>query len=388
MSEKSEKNHMATKTNTTINGHDYFRITRTIGHKIVDGKRIPVKKQFLGRSKTEAERKYQEWKEEQIRKEYEQKIALDSATLGERAEDYIDNVLSVSQKYATGTKTRYEQVYRTYIEDTYLDDMVLQDIKALDIQKFYNSLDVSRQTLKAIHKFMSAFYKWAVLYGYALNVMDAVELPIKPDNSRHEGIIVWEDDEIQTILQNMDASVESSRPHRQYFLVYLLLYTGMRIGECLGLKYTDIRDDIIYVERQKYLTELKEPKYDSRRQIPMHEELKKAFEIHKAWHENEMKKNHYHTTFVFTTTTGKLYDSRNITTALNRFYDRIGVPRKNLHVYRATFCTNMCRCGTSLEVTSKLLGHKSLEVTAAHYALVRKDTEKDAIDRLHYSSEL
>ena len=376
---------MATKTNTTINGHEYFRITRTIGHKIVDGKRIPIKKQFLGRSKTDAENKYKDWRDEQIRKEYEQKLALDSSTLGERAEDYIKNVLSVSQKYATGTKTRYEQVYRTYIRDTYLDDMVLQDIKALDIQKFYNSLNVSRQTLIAINKFMVAFYKWAALNEYANNVLSAVELPEKPDNSRHDHIIVWEDDEIQKILQNMDASVESSRPHRQYFLVYLLLYTGMRIGEALGLKYTDIRDDTIYVERQKYLTELKPPKYNSRRRIPMHPELKKAFEIHKAWHEDEMRRKKYHTDFVFTTSSGELCEARNVSRALARFYDRIHVPRKNPHVYRATFCTQMCRCGTSLEVTSKLLGHKSLEVTAAHYALVKKDTEKDAIDGLHYN---
>ena len=375
---------MATKTNTTINGHEYYRITRTVGHKIVDGKKIPVKKQFLGRSKTEAENKYKDWRDEQIRKEYEQKIALDASTLGERAEDYIDSVLSVSQKYATGTKVRYEQVYRTYIEDTYLADMVLQDVKALDIQKFYNSLNVSRQTLVTINKFMAVFYKWATLNGYAVNVLDAVELPLKPNNSRHEGIIIWEDYEIQSILQNMDASVTSSRPHRQYFMVYLLLYTGMRIGEALGLKYEDIRDDVIHVERQMYLSEIKPPKYNSRRRIPMHDELRKAFEIHKTWHTAEMERNNYETEFVFTTASGNPYSYRNVSRALTRFYDKIGVAHKNPHVYRATFCTNMCRCGTSLEVTSKLLGHKSLEVTAAHYALVKKDTEKDAINNLHY----
>ena len=375
---------MATKTNTTINGHNYYRLTRIIGHEYKDGKKVPIKKQFYGRSKSEAEDKYDDWKDEQMRLKYEKGILASTATFGQRAADYIDNVLSVSSKYALGTKLRYEQAYRCHIKDTYLDDMVLHEIKPSDIQQFYNGLDVSRQTLKTVHKFMSVFYKWAVLNDYATNVLDAVDLPVKPDNSRHEDIVVWEDDEIDTILRNMDASLESSRPHRQYFLVHLLLYTGMRIGEALGLKYGDIRDDVIHVERQKYLNELKPPKYNSKRQIPMHEELKKAFEIHKVWHEEEMKTNGYITDFVFTTDSGKLYDSRNITRAMERFYEKINVPNKNLHVYRATFCTNLCRSGAPIEVTSKLLGHKSLEVTAAHYAFVHKDSKVDAINGLHY----
>lgn len=54
---------MATKTNITIerNGKEYkyFRITRTIGHE--NGK--PIKKQFVGSSKKEAEEKYKQFLE-------------------------------------------------------------------------------------------------------------------------------------------------------------------------------------------------------------------------------------------------------------------------------------------------------------------------------------
>lgn len=375
---------MATKTNTTINGHNYYRITRTIGHEYINGKRVPIKKQFLGKSKTEAERRYQEYKDEQTRLKYERSVESSTATFRQRADEFIENVLKVSQKYSTGTKSRYTQSYDCHIKDSSLADTVLQDIKAADIQKFYNGLDVSCQTLKAIHKFMSAFYKWAALNEYTANVLTAVELPMKPDNSRHDDIVVWEDGEIRALLSGMDASLESSRPHRQYFLVYLLLYTGMRIGEALGLKYGDIQDGVINVERQIYLGEQKPPKWNSKRQIPMHEELKKAFEIHKVWHKEDMLDNLYLSDFVFTTSNGTPYDPKNISRALYRFYDKIGVPHKNIHVYRATFCTNLCRCGAPLEVTSKLLGHKSLEVTAAHYAFVRQDTKQDVIQMLHY----
>lgn len=45
---------MATKTNTKINGKDYFRVTLDLGYD-ANGKRI--RKQFYGKSKKEAESK-------------------------------------------------------------------------------------------------------------------------------------------------------------------------------------------------------------------------------------------------------------------------------------------------------------------------------------------
>lgn len=59
---------MATKTNTEINSRKYYRITRTICHEYKDGKKVPIKKQFLGTSKGNAEKKYEKWKEAQANK--------------------------------------------------------------------------------------------------------------------------------------------------------------------------------------------------------------------------------------------------------------------------------------------------------------------------------
>ena len=49
---------MAVKTNVTINGNDYYRITVDLGRD-ANGKR--VRKQFLGKSKKEAEKKRDEF---------------------------------------------------------------------------------------------------------------------------------------------------------------------------------------------------------------------------------------------------------------------------------------------------------------------------------------
>lgn len=366
---------MATKTNTSINGKDYYRIRRTI-----DG----VQKSFYGSSKGDAEKKLKRYLEELAEEKASRKASYDSSTIGDRAEEYVENVLKVSQRYTKGTINRYVGEYERHIKGSSLADMKVKDISASDVQQFYNSLDVSQHGIKELNKFMSGFFKWMQRNGYCDNFLPAVEIPKKEDTSRHEEIVIWEDDEIARILSAMDACEKPQNRHRQYFLVYLLLYSGVRISEALGLKYSDIKDGIIHIDRQYYLGELKEPKWGSKRQIPMHEELKRAYEIHREWHQQEMETNGYETEFVFTTSNGRLYHQASVRKALERFYKSNSIPYKHIHAYRATFCTQMCRCGVPLEVTSKLMGHKSLEVTAAHYALVRQDSMVNAISLLEY----
>lgn len=366
---------MATKTNYEANGSTYFRIR----HKVEMADGSTKVKAFYGKSKKDANDKYKTFLEEQAKLKYYSVLEKDNATLGARAEEYVTNVLAVSQKYSKGTIQAYVGAWKNHVKDAPIAEMKVSDIKPIDIQKFYNSLDVSQQTLKRVNKFMKAFWKWMVLNSYASAVMDAVEIPKKEDNSRHDGIIVWEDEEIAKIQEALQ------NPHRLSFLIYTLLYTGMRISEVLGLKYGDIEGDYIHVTRQYYLGELKEPKFGSARIIPLHEVLKEQLPIHKAWHTAESEKRGYKTDFVFTTNNGRLYDRSSVRSQLRRFYEANNIPYKHIHAYRATFCTNMCRCDVPLEVASKLLGHKSLEVTAQHYALVRQESLDDAMIQFTYN---
>lgn len=95
-----------------------------------------------------------------------------------------------------------------------------------------------------------------------------------------------------------------------------------------------------------------------------------------------MRRNGYKSEYVFTTHSGNLLEYGNARRAIVRFYKRNNIPEKKLHAYRATFCTELCRAGVPLEVASKLMGHKSIEVTAKHYALVKRDAQIAAINKL------
>ena len=372
---------MATKKNTAVKRGDkkyeYYRITRTVGHEWKDGKKVPIKKQFVGTSKGAAEQKYKKYLEDQAAQKLSDELeieAIKSKTFGEYAEEYTYNVLPHS-RYAAGTKRRYEQSYRCHINDTWICDMPLSEVRPRTIQSFYTGLDVSAQTLKAINKWMAAFYKWIALNEYGDNVVSAVSPPDKPDNSKQNGIIVWEPNEIRAILT-------LSARHRLHFMFVVMYYAGLRISECCGLRYDDMRNGIIYVDRQYYQGEISPPKHDSYRNIPMHPEMEKALSIHREWHLREMVNNGYRTDYVFTTKTGALLEYGNVRRSMMRFYRKNGIPEKKIHAYRSTFCTELCRADVPIEVASKLMGHKSIEVTAKHYALVKQDVKIKAINRL------
>lgn len=372
---------MATKKNTAVRHGDkeyeYYRITRTVGHEWKDGKKVPIKKQFTGTSKGAAEQKYKKYLEDQAAQKLSEELeieAIKSKTFGEYAEEYTYGVLPYSQ-YATGTKRRYEQSYRCHIKDAWICDMPLSEVRPRTIQSFYTGLDVSAQTLNAINKWMATFYKWVALNEYGDNVVSAVSLPDKPDGSKHNGIVVWEPEEIKSILT-------LSAHHRLHFMMVVMYYAGLRISECLGLQYGDMRDGIIYIDRQYYQGEISPPKHNSYRSLPMHPEIEKALSTHRVLHLREMTRNRYKTDYVFTTKSGALLEYGNVRRSIMRFYKKNGIPEKKIHAYRSTFCTELCRAGVQIEVASKLMGHKSIEVTAKHYALVKRDAQIEAINML------
>lgn len=358
------------KTNTTIGGKNYYRIRRTI-----DGET----KTFYGRSKTDAEQKYKDYIEGKSRDAPVANENYSEKAFRSMARDYIKTVLMPSQKYATATKERYSTAYKAHIAGTWLDKMRLHEIRASDIQRFYNELPVSKQTLATVNKFMRGFNRWLVMNEYAKDFISPVEIPRKPENKRHDGIVVWSDEEIQTILDNIQG-------HRLCFFIYILLYTGARISEAIALEHSDICDGVVHIKRQCYCGELKPPKYHSVREVPIHEELWIAYQKHIEWQKQDMEKYGYETNLLFTTSTGNMYDPKSIRKSLKKFYDSHGMSYKSPHAYRATFCTQMCRCGIPIQVASSLMGHKSIEVTASHYTRVQRDSKEDAIARLCFQS--
>ena len=349
--------------NTTIkrNGkeYNYFRITRTIGHRYKEGKKVPIKKQFVGSSERDAERKYREW----LSKHEEETVFDNSKTFGELAEFYTENILAINSKYSIGTRELYTRAYENYIRPQNITKSNMSELTAEQIQDFYNNLEVSRSAMANVDKFMKGFMKWQHQNKYGDYLLDSVVIPDKPSRSRQQEIITWSDEELNIILK-----AEPDYPLLP--LIVFALYSGLRISELLGLNWSDV-NNVIYVRRQYYRGKWCSPKGNKQRVVPTHEKIKNIVE-------NADKPYN----MIFTTSTGNPLDQKNINRSLDRFYKRIGIPHKKFHAYRATFITNLCRKGVPIQTVAKLAGHENINVTAKYYASVQLDELTEAVNKL------
>lgn len=383
---------MANKTNCVINGRPYYRLTRTVGRRLNEnGAEVPVKKQFYGKNKKEAEEAYQKY----INRK-EQGIDHENQYFGILADHWIYAFLVNDSELKDRTKELYIGQWNRYVKPSDLYLMRVDNISAAVLQQFYNELDAPISALRAIDKVMKRFYRYLDLEGYARNIMASIRVPKKRTEKRTKDknkVVVWSDEEIHAILNGFD---KAQKGFRLRFLVVLAYYTGCRVSELLGLTYDDFADKTVSINKQAirravikrnkktvYEMDIDTPKSQSAyRIIPLNDAVMEELERHKKWQKKDMLKNGYRTEYLFTTDSGALYDRHNVTHALTRYYKRIGVPNRGFHTYRHTFGTNLCRSGVPIQVASSLLGHADINVTMKYYVNVDQDEKRRAIERL------
>lgn len=349
---------MATKTNTEINGHKYYRITRTVGHEYKDGKKVPIKKQFLGTSKRQAEMKYEEWKEAQKAPEIDC-----TRSIGDLCEQFVGHFENDSS-YALGTRDLYKAAYKRMLKGTAFSHRAISSITSQDVQLYINSLQKTDASVRTLIKFLKLFFRWAELSGYCGDLMRLVVIPDKEKITESDEIVVWSDKEIKMIEDRLP-------DYDLYPLIMFGLYSGTRISEALGLKWSDIYDEQIHIVRQSYRGKIVPPKSKSVRSIPLHRKIKEA-----------LKDREHKSEYIFVSASGQLLNYNNVQRSLRRAYKRAGIPYKKYHAYRATFCTRMCERGVPLQVASKLMGHKNITITAKYYTFIEDKQKIDAISKL------
>lgn len=129
---------------------------------------------------------------------------------------------------------RYEGIYRNYIKDSTIGKKKLFDLRAADIQGYYNSLIEEGKTpnsIKTLNKYLKACLSEALKQNYInKNYCALVTLPkIKESND----ITVFTLEEQQKFINILNG-------HRLKALFIFALGTGLRVGELLALKWSDI----------------------------------------------------------------------------------------------------------------------------------------------------
>ena len=281
------------------------------------------------------------------------------------------------------------QTYKGYIEHhikPYIGDVPLNKLTSLQLQRMYKTLltkgridriesknqpkGLSAKTVRNINQVISS----------AMDV--AIEQKIISENPT-DGCALpkIERKEMHTIpAEQLEAFLKEAKNSGVYEMYYLDLATGMRRGELLGLKWSDIdfAHGIIHIRRQisridGVIREMPLKTKNSYRNVPISDN---AVEMLK-----EMK-THSSSNYVFSSPTGGPISPDSVNNMLHRALKRAGLEQIRFHNLRHSFATLALQNGVDIKTVSEMLGHFSASFTLDTYAHVTTSAQKEAANTM------
>lgn len=366
------------KYNCRKKGKPYYRVTA-----VIDG----AKKEFYGDGQKDAERK----KAEAVALAAKGlNIDKKNAKVGPTFRRWLFDVKRVDRNVKASTFTRYESLFRLHIEPYPIAQITLYKLDSITLQGYLTALyedGMTNATLASVIKEWKMFCAWATDEGYMTkNPCRNIVAPGKHERAP-KTIETFSAQERRRIVAYMKDS------HYQYDTVILLGFaTGMRLGELLGLKWTDIQGDMIHIarstamvthvdkdgNRERYREVWDTKTENSVRDIPMlpstiallREHKKKQYEFFGAQCE-----------FVFTTESGAMVDHSSFRRSYQRMLERAGIPYRKFHAVRHTFATEAIRSGMNVKDLQMLMGHADIETTYI-YVHANEESKRSAIAQM------
>ncbi len=337
--------------------------------------------------------------------------APEKTTLNQLYDKYI------GQKYdlKPTTKANYIYTYDHFVRDSF-GKRKISKIKYSDVKEFYYGLlmneEIKPNTLDNVHTQLHPAFQMGVRDGLLrVNPTDGVMAEIKKSH-------IWERPQRHALtIPQQKALTEFITDNREfcgwYPIIMILLGTGMRIGECLGLRWDDLdfEQRIISVNHNitnrphddgTCIKHISTPKTRAgERTIPMIDEVFEAFlkeyEMQKCMGYKSETVDGF-TNFVFLTAGGSVISPgsvnralTNITEAYNAQETRAAreenrepvlIPHFSAHNLRHTFCTRLCENESNLKVIQSVMGHADITTTMDIYAEATNEKKQEIMANL------
>ena len=260
----------------------------------------------------------------------------------------------------------------------------VSEILGLKYEKSFITLNENKQlsarTVSGYHRFISSVLSQAVKEGLIpFNVAERAEIP----KIKRRKISGFQTDELTDILNALD-----KEPLKWRVIVHLLMITGARRGEVLGIRWPDINIDrcmihicnnVLYSpDVGVYQDTPKTEESDRWIAVPM--ETIKLLEKWKVYqNEQAAEKEAYFYNpdkLLFTQDNGSPMCPDSVTTYLRRFSEKYNLPHVNPHRFRHTMASMLIYQRVDPVSVSHRLGHAQVSTTTDIYADAIKESEE------------
>jgi integrase len=306
--------------------------------------------------------------------------------------EYLDRWLgAIENTIRPSTHYSYSRNVRLHVKP-YLGNLQLQRVDASNLNKLYSTLlqsgskhyrggGLSNKSVRYVHVILHRAFKDAVRWGLLQrNPTDAADPP-KVRASARTHIRTWGAPQVGEFLRSL-----ADDPLHPAFM--FLATTGMRRGEALGLRWSDIdfsnltasvEQTVIAVNHE---VQFGSPKTEmGERPVDIDPGTMAALKAHRAaqnrtklimgpaWHEHDL---------VFCRNDGNPLHPERFSRDFDKRVAKSGLPRIRLHDLRHTWATLALRAGVHPKVVQERLGHASISITLGIYSHVAPTMQKEA----------
>ena len=306
--------------------------------------------------------------------------------------DFAKEYLSIQKTSLSPTSyVLYKRIIEQHIVPM-LGRMRLRDIKTYHVQDFIMKLNsIPRRDGKPGHiapqtvKRYTTVLRSMLTMAYKMYYMDddvglsrRLTFPKEP----YQEVDVFTIEEAKAIL-----AAAKTEPINIRLLIELALFTGMRRGEIVGLKWSDINFDnqCLSVKRSIYKPKgeksiEKEPKsHSSFRTIAIPNRLCETLKEYKKSQEQYSLSlaTWQNLDYIFTDNIGNVMNPQTPTKQFSHFLDRHNIRHRKFHCLRHTSATILLSSGCDIKTVSARLGHSSIDTTNI-YVHVLESVDKQA----------
>lgn len=310
------------------------------------------------------------------------------------------------------TLQNYKYMYNMFVRPSF-GKLRVTAVKKSDVKRFYNKLADDRilkvATIDTVHNILHQSFNMAVddniiRANPTENMLKELKKAHNFTKEKRKALTVDE----QKLLINY---LRTNQQYNHWYPVFaVMLGTGMRVGELVGLRWCDIdleegninvNHTLVYYNKgdgNGCSFSINTPKTKAgERTIPMMDFVKEAFLLEKR-NQEEMgitcrASIDCYTDFIFVNRFGDVQHQGTLNKAIRRIIrdcndevllkskekNPVLLPPFSCHSLRHTFTTRMCEEGVNVKVIQDILGHKDISTTLDIYTDVTKDLKKKEI---------
>lgn len=355
-------------------------------------------------------------REKQLQKD--QLDGLDTYTAAVATINYVfERYMATKSELRRSTYTGYIYMYNRFVKDSF-GKKLIAEVKYSDVLFYYGHLIEEKKlqisTVDRIHTLLHPVFQLAVRDNIIrTNPTDGCMAVIKKRNSYARS------ERRALTIPQQKAFLQYTRQNPVYCrwapLFTILLGTGARIGEIIGLRWEDVdfenreisinhsisyRPDANDDFKCSYMLSM--PKTAAGiRTIPMLDAVYDALRDEEEYQEEEGNNEMViegMSGFIFQNRFGSIHNPQAVNRAIKRVTDSYNaeeialaskekrepvlIPHFSCHHMRHTFCTRLCEKEANIKVIQKIMGHKDIQTTLDIYADVTEEAKKNSIAKL------